>query len=161
MIPIFGNGCTQKMHTTLLILKGFVNTTCSIKRRSVGETVQFRQRATHLTNVMKPAIERFLCRWHFGKICLGLFFARPSNLADACIFDFNSDQCKTQMKKVAAQVDFYLHMNAFLSPELFGAWKLALICPIKVFLTYLKTERVRNGKSLCVSLISFHESLGT
>ncbi len=51
--------------------------------------------------------------------------------------DFNPDQFKIWMKKVAAQVYFYLYLNAFLSPELFGAWKLAHICPIKILLTYI------------------------
>ncbi len=52
--------------------------------------------------------------------------------------NFNAGQVKTQMKKVAAQVNFkYLYLNAVLSPELFSAWKLAHICPIKVLLAYI------------------------
>ncbi len=56
---------------------------------------------------------------------------------DTTINDFNSGQFKTRMKKMDAQVDFYLNRNAILSHDLFGAWKLAHICPIKVSLTYL------------------------
>ncbi len=35
--------------------------------------------------------------------------------------DFNPDQFKTRMKKMATQINFYLFLNAGLSPELFGA----------------------------------------
>ncbi len=56
---------------------------------------------------------------------------------DMTMNDFNSDQFKTRMKQMAAQVNIYLYLNAVLSPELFGAWKLAHICLIKVLLTYL------------------------
>ncbi len=35
---------------------------------------------------------------------------------------------------MAAHVNNYLFLNAFMSPELFGAWKLAPICPIKALL---------------------------
>ncbi len=45
---------------------------------------------------------------------------------------------------MAAQVNFYLYLNAFLSPKLFGAWKLAYIYPIKVFLTYSELNYVGN-----------------
>ncbi len=51
---------------------------------------------------------------------------------------FNSGQFKVRMKKMAAQVNFYLYANAFLSSELFGVWKLAHICQIKALLTYFK-----------------------
>ncbi len=50
--------------------------------------------------------------------------------------DFNLGQFKIRMKKMAAQVNFYLYPNAFLSSELFGAWMLAYICQIKALLTY-------------------------
>ncbi len=56
---------------------------------------------------------------------------------DTAIDDFNSGQFKVWVKKMAAQVNFYLYPNAFLSSELFGAWKLAHICQIKALLTYL------------------------
>ncbi len=46
---------------------------------------------------------------------------------DTTMNDFNSGQFKVRMKKMAAQVKFYFYPNAFLSSELFGAWKLALI----------------------------------
>ncbi len=39
---------------------------------------------------------------------------------DMVTTNFNSGQLKTQMKKMAAQIDFYISLNAFLSPELFG-----------------------------------------
>ncbi len=62
---------------------------------------------------------------------------RNSHVAiDTAMNDFNSGQFKTQMKKMADEVNVYLYLNAFLSPELFGAWKLAHICPMKVLLTY-------------------------
>ncbi len=54
---------------------------------------------------------------------------------DAAMNDFNSGQFKTRMRKMAAEVNFYLYLNAFLSPELFGALKLAYICPLNVLLT--------------------------
>ncbi len=38
---------------------------------------------------------------------------------------------------MAAQVNVYLYPNAFLSSELFGAWKLADIYQIKALLNYL------------------------
>ncbi len=41
-----------------------------------------------------------------------------------------------RMKKMAAQVDFCLSLNAFLSRVQCGAWKLAHVCPLKVLLTY-------------------------
>ncbi len=47
--------------------------------------------------------------------------------------DFTSGQFKIRM---SAQVNCFLYLNAFLSPELCGACKLAHICPIKVLLTY-------------------------
>ncbi len=40
------------------------------------------------------------------------------------------------MKKMAAQVNSYLYLNAVMLTELFGARKLAHICAIKVLLTY-------------------------
>ncbi len=40
---------------------------------------------------------------------------------DTAVNDFNSGQFKTQMKKMADQVNVYLYLNAFLSPELSGA----------------------------------------
>ncbi len=49
--------------------------------------------------------------------------------------DFNSGQFKTRLKKMADQANAYLYLNAFLTPELFGAGKLAHICPIKALLT--------------------------
>ncbi len=48
---------------------------------------------------------------------------------DMAMNGFNSGQFKPRMKNMAAQVNFYLYLNAVLSPELFGAWKLAHICP--------------------------------
>ncbi len=50
--------------------------------------------------------------------------------------DFNSGQFKVRMKKMAAEVNFHLYLNAFLSFKLFGVWKLAQICQIKALLTY-------------------------
>ncbi len=65
-------------------------------------------------------------------------FRRNGQLTlDTAMNDFNSGQFKTQMKKMATQVNFYLCLNAFLSLELLGAWKLAHICPIKVLLTFI------------------------
>ncbi len=46
------------------------------------------------------------------------------------INDFNSSQFKMRMKKTAALVHLDLNLSAFGSPELFGAWKLAHICPV-------------------------------
>ncbi len=40
---------------------------------------------------------------------------------DTAMNDFNSGQVKTRMKTMAAQVYFYLFLNAVLSSELFGA----------------------------------------
>ncbi len=54
---------------------------------------------------------------------------------DTAMNDFNSGQFKVRMKKVAAQVNFYLYPNAFLSSELLGAGKLAHFCQIKALLT--------------------------
>ncbi len=45
-------------------------------------------------------------------------------------------------ENMAAQVDFYLSLNAFLSPELFDAGKLAHICPIKASPTYFVNWRI-------------------
>ncbi len=56
---------------------------------------------------------------------------------DTAMNDFNSGQFKVRMKKMAAQVNFYLYPNAFLSSELFGAWTLAHIRQIKALLTNL------------------------
>ncbi len=68
-------------------------------------------------------------------------FRRNGQLTlDTAMNDFNSGQFKTQMKKMATQVNFYLCLNAFLSLELLGAWKLAHICPIKVLLTYFHSS---------------------
>ncbi len=49
---------------------------------------------------------------------------------DTVMNDFNSGQFKIREKEMAAQVDFSLYLNAFLSLELFGACKFARICPI-------------------------------
>ncbi len=38
---------------------------------------------------------------------------------------------------MATQVNFFLALDAFLFPELFGVGKLAPICPIKDLLAYL------------------------
>ncbi len=57
---------------------------------------------------------------------------------DTATNEFNSGQFKIRMKKMAAQVNFYLYTNAFLSSELLGAWKLAHVCQIKALLTYLR-----------------------
>ncbi len=56
---------------------------------------------------------------------------------DTAMNDFNAGQFKARMKKMAAQVNFYLYPNAFLSSELFGAWKLGHIYQIKALVTYL------------------------
>ncbi len=40
---------------------------------------------------------------------------------DTAMNDFNSGQFKVRIKKMAAQVNFYLYPNAFLSSELFSA----------------------------------------
>ncbi len=40
---------------------------------------------------------------------------------DTAMNNFNSGQPKTRMKEMAALVNFHLHLNAVLSPELFGA----------------------------------------
>ncbi len=40
---------------------------------------------------------------------------------DTALNDYNSGQFKPRMKKMGAQVNFYWYLNAFLSPELFGA----------------------------------------
>ncbi len=40
---------------------------------------------------------------------------------DTAMNTFNSSQFKIRKKKMAAQVNFYLYLNVFLSPELFGA----------------------------------------
>ncbi len=67
---------------------------------------------------------------------------------------FNSGQFKVRMKKMAAQVNFYLYPNAFLSSELFGAWKLAHICQIKALLTllYLRPYNLIKAHKLTESL---------
>ncbi len=53
------------------------------------------------------------------------FINRPSGETevkfDAGLTDFNSRQFKTRMMKMAAQVDFYLLLSAFLSCSQFGA----------------------------------------
>ncbi len=56
---------------------------------------------------------------------------------DTAINDSNSDQLKARMKKMATLGNLHLYLNAVLSPKLLGVWKLARICPIKVFLTNL------------------------
>ncbi len=48
---------------------------------------------------------------------------------DTVMNDFNSGQLKVRMKKMAAQVNFYLFLNAFRSFELLDAWKCALQGP--------------------------------
>ncbi len=45
-------------------------------------------------------------------------------------------QFLTWLKKISVQVYFYLSLNFFLSPEIFVAWKLTHICPIKVLFIY-------------------------
>ncbi len=49
------------------------------------------------------------------------------------------------MEKIATLMDFYSSLNAFLSPELVGARKLADFCPIKTFLTYLHSYSFKAG----------------
>ncbi len=62
------------------------------------------------------------------KLIDGQLLRRYSQVAtDTAMNDFNSGQFKVRMKEIAAQVNFYMYPNAFLSSELFGAWKLAPI----------------------------------
>ncbi len=56
---------------------------------------------------------------------------------DTGLADFNPGHFKTWMKKVAAQVNFCLSCNAFLSQVQYGAWKWAHVCSIEVWLTLL------------------------
>ncbi len=58
------------------------------------------------------------------------------------------------MKTMAAQADFCLYLNAFLSLELFGAWQLAHVYPIKVLITY----RMDKGEQPLVTKASKRES---
>ncbi len=51
---------------------------------------------------------------------------------DATVNDFNLGQFKALIKKVAALINFYFYLIAFLSPKLFGAWNIFL--PQKVLL---------------------------
>ncbi len=53
---------------------------------------------------------------------------------DTAMNHFNSGQFKIRMKEMDAQVNFYLYLNAVLSPELFSAWQSAHVSPIKVLL---------------------------
>ncbi len=62
---------------------------------------------------------------------------------DTATKNFSSGQFKIRMKKVAAIVNFYLYLNAFLSPDLLGAWNVAHICPIKALLTDIITAFTR------------------
>ncbi len=55
---------------------------------------------------------------------------------DTAMSDSNLGKFKARMNNMADQINFYLYLNAALSPELFGAWKLAHIYPVKVLLTY-------------------------
>ncbi len=70
-------------------------------------------------------------------------------------------QFKTRMKKMAAQINFYLYLNAVLPHELFGAWKLAHVCEIKVLPTCWRTNYLRASsvysKGISVdSVLSIH-----
>ncbi len=65
-----------------------------------------------------------------GSSCQVNFFTSLSN--------WHPGQLKTWMKKIAAQIDFWLSLNAFLSLSLqCDVWKLAHLCPVKVFYAYL------------------------
>ncbi len=79
---------------------------------------------------------------------------------DKAMNNFNSGQFKIRMKKMAAQVNFFLYLNAFLSPKLFGAWKLAHTCPIKVLFTYLKCQLLNEASQVTTSsvLTRWHEN---
>ncbi len=72
--------------------------------------------------IRKWKVEQHL-RWNYSQVTL-----------DTAINDFNSGQFITSMKKMAAQVELYLCLSAFLCPELFSAWRLAHICPKRFYL---------------------------
>ncbi len=49
--------------------------------------------------------------------------------------DFNSSQVIIEIRILVVQVDFYLPLNAFLSPGLYDALKLGHVCPTEVHLS--------------------------
>ncbi len=59
------------------------------------------------------------------------------------------------MKKMAAQVNFHMFSNAFLTSELFGARKLAHICQLKASLTYLLQQKVSGAWLVAEKTIRF------
>ncbi len=91
----------------------------------------FHAKNRNIEKLRKPPITRIVIR-------------RNSEMTLAkALNDYNSGQFKPWMTKMAAQVYFQLYLIAVLSPGLFGDWRLAYICQIKVKLPYLRAEIIK------------------